>query len=73
MSENMKNEGLTYEKAVAELNTLVKRVEESDASFEQLEKDIKRAMELINFCKSELRGYKERFDSFLKADNAPMN
>lgn len=62
MSENIENQGLTYEKAVAELNSLVEKVESRNSSFAEIETDIKRAMELIRFCKEELKGYKERFD-----------
>ncbi|MGM9773957.1 MAG: exodeoxyribonuclease VII small subunit [Candidatus Egerieousia sp.] len=62
MSENIENQEMSYEKAVAELNSLVEKVEGKNASFAEIEADIKRAMELIRFCKDELKGYKERFD-----------
>lgn len=62
MAENIERESLSYEKAVAELNALVEKVESRNASFAEIEADIKRAMELIRFCKEELKGYKERFD-----------
>lgn len=62
MAEEFNTESLTYEKAIAELKKLVAKAEDKDASFEQIEKDIKRAMELIKFCKGELQGYKERFE-----------
>lgn len=62
MSENIENQEMNYEKAVAELNSLVEKVEGKNASFAEIEADIKRAMELIRFCKDELKGYKERFD-----------
>lgn len=66
MAEGINTEGLTYEKAIAELNKLVSKAEDKEASFEQIEKDIKRAMELIKFCKGELQGYKERFENLQK-------
>jgi len=62
-------EELTYEKAIAELETLVERVEEKDAPLDRIEKDIKRAMQLIAFCKTQLRGYKERFAALMDDDN----
>ena len=67
MEEIIDTEGLTYEKAMAELNTLVEKTALEGASFEQIEKDVKRAMELIKFCKEELNGYKERFEKLQNA------
>ncbi|MBQ1883133.1 MAG: exodeoxyribonuclease VII small subunit, partial [Bacteroidales bacterium] len=57
------------EKAIAELETLVERVEEKDAPLDRIEKDIKRAMQLIAFCKTQLRGYKERFSALMDDSN----
>lgn len=62
-------EEMTYEKAIAELETLVERVEEKDAPLDRIEKDIKRAMQLIAFCKTQLRGYKERFSALMDDSN----
>ena len=62
-------EELTYEKAIAELEPLVERVEEKDAPLDRIEKDIKRAMQLIAFCKTQLRGYKERFSALMDDSN----
>lgn len=59
-------EELTYEKAIAELEELVSRVEEKDAPLDRIEKDIKRAMQLLAFCKTQLRGYKERFAALME-------
>lgn len=62
--EEIKEE-MTYEQAIAELEKLVARVEEKDAPLDRIEKDIKRAMQLIAFCKTQLRGYKERFAALM--------
>lgn len=70
--EELKEE-LTYEKAIEELQTLVERVEEKDAPLDRIEKDIKRAMQLIAFCKTQLRGYKERFAALMEDGNADEN
>lgn len=56
-------EKLTYEASIEELNRLLSKIENDNSSFEQIEKDVKRAMELIKFCKTELKGYKERLDT----------
>ncbi|MDD2242041.1 MAG: exodeoxyribonuclease VII small subunit [Bacteroidales bacterium] len=59
----MAEEKKTYEQAVQELNALVKKIEDPNVSFTDLESGLKRAMELIKFCKEELQGYKEKFDN----------
>lgn len=59
----MEEEKLIYETALSELRGLVEKVEKSENTFAQTEADIKRAMELIKFCKSELKGYKERLSA----------
>lgn len=56
----------TYEEAVQELNALVKKIEDPNASFSDLEADIKKSMELISFCKEQLKGYKDKFDALQK-------
>ena len=65
--EELKEE-LTYEQAIQELESLVERVEDKDAPLDRIEKDIKRAMQLISFCKAQLRGYKERFSALMEED-----
>ena len=66
--EELKEE-LTYEQAIQELETLVERVEEKDAPLDRVEKDIKRAMQLISFCKTQLRGYKERISALMDEED----
>lgn len=56
----------SYEAAVQELNALVKKIEDPNASFSDLEADIKKSMELISFCKEQLKGYKDKFDAIQK-------
>ena len=51
------------------METLVSRVEEKDAPLDRIEKDIKRAMQLISFCKTQLRGYKERFSALMEDED----
>ena len=62
-------EEVTYEQAIKELESLVERVEEKDASLDRIESDIKRAMALIAFCKQQLRGYKEKFSNLLSENS----
>lgn len=56
---------MTYEQAMEELEALVEKVEDKNAPLNTIEKDIKRAMQLIAFCKKQLRGYKERFATLM--------
>ena len=58
-------EDLTYEKAIAELEAIVERVEDKNAPLDRIEEDIKKGMALIAFCKGKLRGYKERISAIL--------
>ena len=58
-------EDLTYEKAIEELEAIVERVEDKDAPLDKLEEDIKRGMALIAFCKTQLRGYRERISAIM--------
>ena len=58
-------EDLTYEKAIEELEAIVERVEDKDATLDKLEEDIKRGMALIAFCKTQLRGYRERISAIM--------
>ena len=64
----MAEEKQTYEQAVEELNVLVKKIEDPNISFSDLESGLKRAMELIKFCKEELQCYREKFDRIQKPE-----
>ena len=44
-----------YDKAFAELRTILAEIQEPDSSLEDLSKKLKRAKLLINKCKSKLR------------------
>lgn len=58
-------EKLTYEEAMAQLQQLVVAIEEPDAQIAGIGKELKRAMELIEFCKKELDGYEKDFNTIL--------
>lgn len=60
---------LTYEKAIAELEAIVERVEDKNAPLDKLEEDIKKGMALIAFCKGQLRGYKERISAIMEENS----
>jgi Exonuclease VII small subunit. len=62
----MKKEEMSYEQAIGELEKLVGVIEDKDAPLKGVEEEIKRAMELIEICKKELRGYEETFNKLLE-------
>ena len=58
-----KSETMTYSKALEEI---LRKVENPEIPLKEVEKEVKRAMELIAFCRGELSGYKERFDKIME-------
>lgn len=59
---------MSYEEAVAELQRLVEVIESPDAPLTGVEKELKRAMELLEFCRKELDGYENEFNKILNKD-----
>lgn len=62
----MKDEKMNYSKALESLEEILRKVENPDIPLSQVEKEVKRAMELIAYCREELSGYKERFDKIME-------
>ena len=60
---NMKEMG--YDAAFARLEEIVKRLESSDTSLDEVEGYLKEDVSLVEYCKNELKGYKENFESLL--------
>lgn len=56
---------MSYDSAYARLEEMVKKLESSDTSLDQVEGCLKEAVSLIEYCKKELKGYKENFESLL--------
>lgn len=52
-------EQLTYAQALAELETLVKEIEEESIDVDVLTEKVKRATHLIKFCKGRLKSTEE--------------
>lgn len=61
-------EKLTYEQALAQLQQLVEVIEAPDAPLIGVEKELKKAMELLDFCRKELDGYEEEFHKILNKE-----
>lgn len=50
----MKEEKITYAAAKAEIEKIVKMIESDELDVDQLTKHVKRASELVEFCKKKL-------------------
>lgn len=60
---------LTYNKAIKELETIVKKIEEENVDIDNIASMIKRAVELISFLKEKLFATQEEIDKALKELN----
>ncbi|MEF9931069.1 MAG: exodeoxyribonuclease VII small subunit [Bacteroidales bacterium] len=60
-----RNKKMSYEEAVTELEKLVAAVEDPNATLVNIEGELKRAVELIKYCKKELKGYGDNFAKIL--------
>lgn len=60
---------LSYEEAFAQLETVVGELEAPDINMDVAKERLKRAAELIDFCKKELAGYKEDFSAILDKED----
>ena len=58
-------EKMTYEEALEQLQKLVEVIEAPDAQIAGVEKELKKAMELLEFCRKELDGYENDFNKIL--------
>ena len=57
---------LTYQEAVAEIELILSKMQESDLDIDQLEKDVKRVSELIAFCKEKLKATESNLSKMLE-------
>ena len=60
----MSNE-LKYEAAIAELQTIVTKMENDELDIDQLSEQLKRAQELVKFCKDKLTKTDEEIKKIL--------
>ena len=51
-----KKDGITYEQAIQELADIQLALENNEISIDQLTEKVKRANELVQFCREKLRG-----------------
>ncbi len=64
-------EKMSYEEAYTELERLVTAIEDPERDLSSIENDVKRAMELIQYCKDTIRGEQEKIETIInKSDNS---
>ncbi|HPH53157.1 MAG: exodeoxyribonuclease VII small subunit [Bacteroidales bacterium] len=64
-------EKMSYEEAYTELERLVTAIEDPERDLSGIENDVKRAMELIQYCKDTIRGEQEKIETIInKSDNS---
>lgn len=51
----MKKEEFSYDKTVAEVETIVKRIESGECKIDELTEQIKKAAQLIELCRKKLQ------------------
>jgi len=61
-------EDLTYEQALAELQTIVNVMENGETSIDDLSVKVERAAELIRFCQEKLRQTDEKINTLFEED-----
>lgn len=72
-------EEMTYSKARQELDRIIAEIERGDADIDNLSAKIKRAGELISFCRNKLRSTEQDIENILNsmkdetATNEPEN
>ena len=54
LNKRMETHNMTFEQAIQQLETLTAKLEKGDVDLAQLSEEIKRAQELIVFCKAQL-------------------
>lgn len=54
-----KDKPLTYKDALSQLEELVKKIENPDTQLEDITSEVKKALELIKYCRETIKGYKD--------------
>jgi len=62
----MSKKELTYKQALEELENILQELENQDVDVDKMSSMVKRAMELIQFCKSKLMKTKEDVENAIK-------
>ena len=62
----MAKQELTYSKAYAELEQIVLQIENEEIEIDKLAEKVKRASELLTFCKGKLKKSEKEIDNIMK-------
>lgn len=62
----MAKKNLTYSEAIAEVESIVEKIENNELDIDELAKNVKRVSELIKFCKAKLKSTEEEVEQILK-------
>lgn len=62
------NEEMKYEAAMAELQSIVRKMENDELDIDQMAEQLKRAQELIKLCKDKLTKTDEEIKKILSAE-----
>jgi len=61
---------MSYEEAFTELEQLVTGIEDPERDLSGIENDVKRAMELIKYCRDTIKGEQEKIEAIInKSDD----
>ena len=60
------DEARKYEEVLAELEALIARIEDPERELSALGADVKKAMELIGWCRDYIRGSQEEMEKLMK-------
>jgi exodeoxyribonuclease VII small subunit len=61
----MAKKKITYKEAVEEIEKIMAKLENEEIDIDELSKNVKRAGELITFCKQQLRNTEEEIEHIL--------
>ena len=63
----MEEKKLNYKEAMAEIESIVTKLEDNQLDVDELSEKVKRVSELIAFCKSKLHDTEEEVEKILKS------
>ena len=61
-----KEDKLTYKEALARLELLVQKIESPETPLEDISEEVKKALELVKYCRELIRGYQQESASLLE-------
>ncbi len=65
----MTKKKITYKQAVNEIESIMAKLENEEIDIDELSKNVKRASELITFCKEQLRSTEKEIEHILDEMN----